>query len=140
MVSILSKLKIVYDSELYRYPFHDIFLSFLAFIYVNITENTPSTSSRKRRSTNTNTINLDKVDTEYCVVIKPPPPTPAPTLPPGVWNDIPPTITNDSLEYELDLLKSKCLFWDPVNETWTSNGCYVRTSYLHKIQTNILLL
>eukprot|EP00111_Clytia_hemisphaerica_P007273 TCONS_00021135-protein len=86
-------------------------------------------NSRKRRSsTNQNTpgpIDIDKVDEEFCVVIKPPPPTPAPTLPPGEWVEQPPLITNASLNYSIEITKAKCLFWDPVNETWGSNGCVV---------------
>ena len=80
---------------------------------------------RKRRSTNTK-IDNDKVDEEFCVVIKPPPPTSAPTLPPGEWLEQPPVYTNESLNYTISITKAKCLFWDPENEKWGSNGCVVR--------------
>ena len=80
---------------------------------------------RKRRSVEGG-IDLTKVDSEYCVVILPPPPTPAPTDPPGHWEVVVPVPSNDSVDLELSVSYAKCLFWDTLNETWSSNGCYVR--------------
>eukprot|EP00111_Clytia_hemisphaerica_P021129 TCONS_00062242-protein len=79
-------------------------------------------NSRKRRST---IIDVDKVDTEYCVVIKPPPPTPAPTLGPGVMVPNDPVYTEASLNYTFDITKAKCLFWNETTETFGSDGCWV---------------
>ena len=80
-----------------------------------------ASNSRRRRA-----IDPDKVDEEYCVVIKPAPPTPAPTLGPGVYEPVKPVYTEDSLNYTFDISKSKCLFWNETAEKFESNGCYVR--------------
>jgi len=90
-------------------------------------ESSPQTSRRRRSSSNNNQtpIDVDKVDEEFCVVIKPPPPTPAPTLPPGEWVVQIPIYTNESIQYNISITNAKCLFWDAENATWTSNGCVV---------------
>eukprot|EP00111_Clytia_hemisphaerica_P004036 TCONS_00011552-protein len=90
----------------------------------------PAKKRRRRRNTpskdsDDSIIDLDLVDDEFCVTIKPPPPTPAPTLPPGEFVTSIPVITNDSVTYNLTITKAKCLFWDEMNETWSSNGCFV---------------
>jgi len=84
---------------------------------------TDDTSSRRKRRSNI--IDTDNVDDEYCVVIKPPPPTPAPTLGPGVMVPNVPIITSDSLNYTLDIVNSKCLFWNVTLQEFESNGCIV---------------
>ena len=76
-------------------------------------------------SPTTTKIDGNKVDPEFCVVIKPPPPTPAPTLGPGTMVAVEAKVTNSSTNYTLEVVKSKCLFWNTVNQTWGSNGCVV---------------
>ena len=80
---------------------------------------------RRRRNTDDYTIDVDKVDEDYCVIIKPSPPTPAPTLGPGIFVDVPPVITNMSINYTLSITKAKCLFWNEGDETWSTEGCVV---------------
>ena len=101
----------------------------------NNEESVDPISNRKRRSATTKKVDNDKVDKEFCVVIKPPPPTPAPTLPPGEWKEQPPVFTNQSLNYSISITKAKCLFWDPETEKWGSNGCIV-SYFLHTISIN----
>lgn len=92
-------------------------------------EITDETNRRRRRRSTDEKIDVDKIDPEFCVVVKPPPPTPAPTLGPGAFVDIPPVITNTSLNFTVSITNAKCVFWDPDNQTWTSNGCVVRLLY-----------
>ncbi|XP_066922168.1 polycystin family receptor for egg jelly-like [Clytia hemisphaerica] len=93
----------------------------------NTTQDAGTTKRRRRRNVanDTEEMDTDKIDEELCVIIKPPPPTPSPTLGPGTFKDIAPVVTNSSLNYSLSITKAKCLFWEPVNETWTSQGCVV---------------
>lgn len=100
-------------------------------------------SKRKRRSSG-GTIDVDKVDEQFCVAIKPPPPTPAPTLGPGRMVTILPKITNDSINYTISSSNAKCLFWDDKEQEWTSNGCIVsphqnRICSLRLLKRNLLL-
>lgn len=92
----------------------------VAGVLDGLTQQQLPTRKRKRRA-----INIDNVDKQFCVAIKPPPPTPAPTLPPGEFVIVAPVITNDSVVFNISTSHAKCSFWDTVTETWGSNGCIV---------------
>lgn len=118
-----------YQRKLYFY--HLLFTLFTAVYYYPPPKEEDAALNKRRRRSTDNKIDVSKVDEEFCVVIKPPPPTPAPTLGPGVFMDIEPVITNSSTNYTLSVTKSKCLFWNAVNETWSSNGCVVSSWFLY---------
>ena len=92
------------------------------------TDSTTTNSGRKKRRRRS--IDHDNVDKTYCVAIKPPPPTPAPTLGPGVMVPVVPVYTKDSLNLTLQTVFSQCRFWNPENETWEGDGCYVSLDIL----------
>ena len=103
---------------------------FLGIQYRPVDETTgnnfePINSRRRRSILLSGKIDVDKVDHQYCVVIKPAPLTPAPTLGPGTFVEVLPTITNDSLSYNISITNAKCLFWNETLKIWTSDGCVV---------------
>ena len=95
-------------------------------------ENEMSENSRRRRTTDQEEekIDTDFVDKEYCVVIKPPPPTPEPTRGPGIFKTVEPVYGEDSVNYTMAITNSKCLFWKIESQSWESTGCFVRTNNL----------